>query len=302
MRSLICVNLLAAGLLISLNLRAEPVPGPSESASLAPAPSSGDQVSAQLKTMLTDAIVKIGELEVWQKKIVEDEVIPQYQRFIRDYRQTGNRVSGVADLEILQNYLRFYAPKTLKFQNKKVLTILKVDTACTKCTASTPGIRDLVKNRLQRRGLVPVWLNDEEVSGFKGKALNDRVTELAKTKGLAGALVMQWGQVISDDIDDIHGEDKNYFTQSYLFLRDMEKQEGKLDLLENDRFETAVARLLTDSFSSLGAKLFQAAQMARMTTRKEVMLEISGFKDFQHYLKIRELLGMYFKNVGSIDE
>ena len=231
-------------------------------------------------------------------------MIPQYQRFIRDYRQTGNRVSGEADLEILQNYLRFYAPKFVKFQNKNVLSFIQVQPECIKCTASITAVRDLARNRLQRRGLTPVWLKEEEagVNGLKGKALYDKVTDISKTKGLAGAMIIELVQVVSDDIDDAHADEKNYFTGFYLYLRDLEKQEGKLELLENDRFETRVARLLTDGFTNLGAKLAQPGQLSKTTTRKEILLEVSGFRDFQHYQKIRAVLDTYLKNVGSIDE
>src|SRR4051794_9867340 len=70
-----------------------------------------DAVSTQLKSAVTASASKLGELEPWQKRIFSEEVVPQYQRFVRDYRSSGTSgVTAEIDLESLRQYLRFYAP------------------------------------------------------------------------------------------------------------------------------------------------------------------------------------------------
>ena len=56
----------------------------------------GESVPAQLKAALASSEARLGALEPWQKRIFADEALPQYQRFIRDYRSSASGVKADA--------------------------------------------------------------------------------------------------------------------------------------------------------------------------------------------------------------
>ena len=44
------------------------------------------ETQAQLRTVVTKAKERLGDLEPWQGKLFDEEVVPQASRFVRDYR------------------------------------------------------------------------------------------------------------------------------------------------------------------------------------------------------------------------
>jgi len=299
-----------------------PVPVPS-AAPRAQAPELFDDVERQLKAAVIDAQKKLGMLESWQIRIFEEEVVPQYRRFIRDYRPMGTSLNVEVDFENLQNYLKFYAPKVLPHliskdrakgllavsgansatQDFRLLVFLKTDPACAKCTASEPAIRALVKSRVEARGFVPVWVAPEEVGDTKlaGRLLHETLTELSRKKGSPGALVVHWAPVPVDDIDSAHADEKHYFVHSFLNIRDLAKDEGKMDLMDSDSFETSLVRLLTASISELGVKADRTVR-EQAISKEEILIEISGFRDFAHYNRVKTVLTEQLKGVSSLEE
>ena len=311
-----------------------PGTAPTVTGAPAPAPSVGpraqapelfDDVERQLKVAVIDAQKKLGMLESWQIKIFEEEVVPQYRRFIRDYRPMGpgTGLNVEVDFENLQNYLKFYAPKVLPHliskdrakgllavsgansatQDFRLLVFLKTDPACAKCTASEPAIRALVKSRVEARGFVPVWVAPEEVGDTKlaGRLLHETLTELSRKKGSPGALVVHWAPVPVDDIDSAHADEKHYFVHSFFNIRDLAKDEGKMDLMDSDSFETSLVRLLTASISELGVKADQTVR-EQAISKEEILIDISGFSDFAHYNRVKTVLTEQLKGVSSLEE
>lgn len=60
-----------------------------------------------LKAALVEAKSKLGKLEEWQSTLFDEEAVPQYSRFIRDYRPSANGVTADIDLDSLRNYLAY---------------------------------------------------------------------------------------------------------------------------------------------------------------------------------------------------
>ena len=279
-----------------------------------------DMVSRKLKAALGESEMKLGELEVWQKRIFEEEAVPQYQRFIRNYRSaqthSGSAISNLEvdiDMDSLKNYLKFYAPKTLgrDEKNATALMYLRADSNCEKCVAAGPGIRKLAQNRVERRGLTAVWLTAEDVgvgadgAELQGKALDDKVAELAQSRNAAASLVMQWGPAPADDVDTAHADEKHFILHSLILARGLagtgrlapSKQmvataTGSVDLLEVDPFEAAAAKLFSDAFVELGAQAAQAelallAKGAAGGADDEIDIDVSGIRDFEQLGRLK---------------
>jgi hypothetical protein len=306
-----------------------------------------DAVNRKLKAALLESQTRLGELEPWQKKIFDEEAVPQYQRFIRDYRSSqthsGSAISNLAvdiDMESLKNYLKFYAPKTLKRTEKDtaVLLYMRSGEGCEKCVASGPGIRKLVQARVLRRGFKPVWLSADDLAAagggepdaeLAGKALEKRVAELASTRNAAGYLVLEWAPAPVDEVDSMHADEKRYVIHSSLQARGLGgssavapapgalakapatsgRVEGKMEIMEDDAFEAAAARLLTDAFTDLGAQSVrtEAAQRTSVQTQAnneagDVSLDVSGISDFSQLTKLKAAIQGKLSADATVEE
>jgi hypothetical protein len=246
---------------------AAPVPAAPQTPAVAPV-----ALPYKLKAALTEAQSRLGELEPWQKKIFDEEVVPQYQRFIRNYRasqtHSGSAEGNLAveiDFETLKNYLKFHAPSVMGEKDSPLLISLRPGKDCEKCLAAEPVIRQLVVARVTRRGFKPVFVTPEGA--------------VEKSK-LAGSLVLTWGLAAAEDVDSVHADEKNYEIHSVLEVQGSEKSEGKMELLDMDPFETATARLLSDAFTELGERLSQEGSADTVDGKPEVLLQVTGFRDF----------------------
>src|SRR4051812_29867780 len=64
-------------------------------------------VESQLRQAVEGSAAQLGALELWQKKLFDEEVVAQYPRFIKDYRVVGDKVEAQVDLDNIKNYLEF---------------------------------------------------------------------------------------------------------------------------------------------------------------------------------------------------
>jgi hypothetical protein len=292
-------------------------------------------VARRLRNALAESESRLGGLEPWQKKIFDDEALPQYQRFIRNYR-SGQSHSGTAisafevdvDMDSLKSYLQFYAPKTLGRDEKNsnlVLLYLRAELSCEKCVAAGPGVRKLAQLRVERRGLMPVWLTADDLGvgsdgkELSGKALNERVSTLAHNRNAAAALVVQWGPAPADDVDTAHADEKHFLLQSWLQARGLAAtgklsagaqnvavSTGSVDLMEMDSFELAAGRLFSDAFVDMGAQALKAEQAIGAkalagTPDNEVDVDVSGVRDFAQYSKLKAQIQAKLVGVGVED-
>jgi hypothetical protein len=192
--------------------------------------------------------------------------------------------------------------------------------------AAGPGLRKLALARVQRRGFKPIWITLDDLGVEdepQGKSLDDKVAELASKRNAAGSLVIQWGPAPVDDIDTAHADEKRYVIHSSLRVRGISglavakantansvpgKVEGRMELLENDSFETSAARLLTDEFTDLGgqtarieAALGKSAGQPVEGDDSEVAIEISGVQDFAQLGRVKAQIQARLTN-NSVEE
>lgn len=253
-------------------------------------PSKAD-LNNRLKVALVEFQKELGTLEPWQKKVFDEEVVPQFQRFIRDYRAAQSSTQVDIDSENLKNYLRFYAPKVLQRQSPQILVVLKTDASCAKCGESFEEIKNLVRERLERRGLVPVWMALQdlgEVGKLKGKDLEEGVAALAQDKQAVGVLVHQWNLAPNDPNDTAHADEHRYQIRSFLSLRDISRHPGQVEILEPENFGKSTGRLLTDFFTDLGAKVERIQATQGDPGKDEYLVEVIGIRDFSQYALVKE--------------
>lgn len=289
---------------------------PAQTSDAQRAPASADDATARkLRAAVAENVAKLGTLEPWQQKIFEDEALPQYQRFVRNYRSaqthSGTAINNLIvdiDLASLKNYLQFYAPKSLARDPKKsdALVYLKPEAGCEKCAGSEAVIRKLVSARVARRGFNAIWLTAEDFGAstpgadgaqLAGKALEDKIAELAQSRDAAAALTLQWGNAPVDDVDSVHAGEKHYVLRTALQLRGRGSSRfdsilGTADLQEIDPFETSVARLMSDAFTQAGAdtqkaEVAAAARSSGPIDSSEIDIDVTGIEGFGDLTRLK---------------
>jgi hypothetical protein len=258
----------------------------------------------RLKSALNESIGLLGALEPWQKKLFDEEVLPNYQRFIRDYSSTRVDV----DVVNLKNYLNVHAKKSFKREHTNSVVFLHSEAACTKCTEATQGIHKLVKARLERRGFTPAWQTAEElgVTKFRCEQAEEKFLKFAGERtNLSAALMMCWQEIPPDDIDTAHADEKRYIVRSMLLVRDgsdgLVRIAGQLEVIEHDGFGAPAERLLTDAFTDAGGRLASISKTVA-SGKEEISVEVSGIRDFAHFARVKTRLNEVLQGVASVEE
>lgn len=184
---------------------------------------------ARLKGIVAAYEKKLAPMETWQKRIFTEEVVPQFQRFLRaaptfegtpgagghsTATATNSATAGATgappnagnpavselpqtevDEELVKSYLSFYAPKVLQIKDPKILVYLQWDDTCAKCKVGERNIRTLARARSLRRGMQPTWVEKEELSFPLSETLQHldaKLLDLMKQKEAVAILAIQW--------------------------------------------------------------------------------------------------------------
>jgi hypothetical protein len=282
----------------------QPPASPSIQSSPGSSPSSDDQ----LKSAILEHQSKLGVLEPWQKVLYSEEVVPEFSRFIRGYQSSpkgGMRVD--IDTDSLRNYLVFYGPRSIKkpetMRDFRVSVFLKGDSSCQKCVESQAQLQQIVQLRLERRGLTPVFLSSDELSPqANNQLLFDQLASKSKQKGTLGSVLVSWNLIPVDASDTAHADEKHYSIESFFQAGEFPVLSRQKEILENDSFEVAETRLLTDIFTDLGTKIeFEQINLADQG-KEEMIVEVSGIKDFSQYNRVKLALQTHLKDVASLEE
>lgn len=301
---------LAAALLLltAVAAKADPLAPPPQPGTPAPAPltmarpDSAKALEDNVRAAVADSESRVGKLEPWQKKIFDEEVVPQYRKFVRDF--SGS--SAIVDVNSIRNYLRFYGPAAFHGSNHKILVYYRTAQGCDACAVGRDKIQADLKNRLERRGLEPVWLTPEEAEGqgITGgpRQIAERVLSAAHAQGANAELTLLIDPVPVDDLDSAHADEKHYMIRTTLDLRDIAHEEGQVDVIDPSPFDAPVAMLMNDAFTDTGVKLAQLPTDASGAASAEVRIEVRGTGDFTTYAHARDALAEKLKGDGALEE
>jgi hypothetical protein len=251
---------------------------------------------------------KLGALLEWQGKVFDEEIALQHQRFVRDFRPGGTGVIADIDLTTMKSYLAWGAAEGLQGEAAKVDVWLSAEEGCDKCQAALAPMKKVVKARLERRGYTPVFLEASALGGGKmtGAHLNERLSEVARKKGHAGALMLQWQQAPVDP-DSPHADETHYLLRVWQMARSDAsgemKHEGALELLENDSLVQGFERLLSDAATLFGSRVLASRETgADDPSLPELRITLTGVRDWSHYAELRNRLQTSLKATGAVEE
>jgi hypothetical protein len=238
-------------------------------------------------------MASLGTLDPAQKKIFDEEVIPQYALFIKDYRQAGGAVSVQVDVSNIRKYISFSASKNLAAGTTQLLLFLKVDPQCAKCTEAQPIVKKMMQSRAERRGFVPVWVSAEEL-------MDSKLSELAERRNASGGLEISLKPAPKDDLDSAHADEERYVASCGFDVRGVADYEDESELYDTDSFELASAKLLTQALTELGAKAEAAGVNSAL--KQEMQISVVGFKGFSQYTQLKTQLQAKLKGSAVVEE
>lgn len=289
----------------------------------APAAAESASVQATLRSSVADAKEKqLGALEPWQKSLFDNEVVPQYQRFIRDYRPTVAGLMVDVDHEAIRKYLMFHTKRSLNRADSPILVVARAEKGCAKCVAGEEGVRKLVKERLERRGFSVQFVELEQLGapGAANQVIEAKAAEMARERDTAGVMTVLFGPAPIDTIDAAHADEKRFRIRTKLMV--WKRKEGlkasaepvttaptheaksefaveeQLDVLEADPLEPAVTRLLSDSMTGLASKI--AADTG--VNAPEFEVEVVGIKDYKQFVALKAQLEAALASAGPVEE
>ena len=260
-------------------------------------------VTTQLRAAVDNVQKKLSIVEPWQKKIFDEEVVPQYQRFVRDYRPAPGGLNVDVDQASIQDYIRFFAPKALNRPEAKIAVYIKTDSD-EKSKGSYENIKRLIQARLERRGFTILIIKPEEVhdSSLAGKAINDHILDMATKRGAVAAFSCIWNLLPPEEGDSAHADESHYQIQSFLQIKEIGRAEGSAQLMDTDSFEMAAARMITENFTEIGKKMTTLSSAAAAGDHDEMSLEISGISQYAIFAKLKAFLSEKLTDLATIEE
>jgi hypothetical protein len=251
-----------------------------------------EDVNAQLKKAVVESDKQVGVMDPAKQKMFDEEIVPQYALFIKDYHQQGALVQAQVDVDSIKNYLNFNAAKDLTIGTPQLLMILTVDPHCSKCTAAGPIVRKMMIDRAASHGLVPAWITPDEL-------LDSKPSELAQKRNAAGAMEVTLKPAPMDDVDSAHADEKHYIAKFVFDIRGIDHYEDQSDLFETDSFEVVSTKMLTQAYVELGAKSLLTGAGAM---KQEMQITLTGFSDFQQFSQLKTSLQNKLKDVATVEE
>jgi hypothetical protein len=272
--------------------KSSPSPVPMRSSAPAATQNLSEDVNAQLKKAVVESQPQLGTLDLAKQKIFDEEIVPAYALFIKDYHQQGALVLAEVDIDSIKNYLSFSASKDLTLGSSQLLLLLNVDSRCLKCTNAAPTVKKLMIDRATSHGFVPAWITPDEL-------LDSKPSELAQKRNAAGAMEVTLKPAPMDDVDSAHADEKQYIAKFSFDVRGIDHYEDQSELFDTDSFEQISTKMLTQAYVELGAK----AQISGASAMKqEMQITVTGFSDFQQYSQLKNSLQAKLKDIASVEE
>lgn len=268
-------------------------------------PRAQQDLENNLAASVKDARSKLGALEPWQVTVFEREVVAEYRRFIRQYRQAGNQTLVDVDVDAIKRYLAYRAP-----DSASIAISVVADAECVPCVGAVPGIKKLYGERMARRGFKVVQYSAADL----GVELEQRATwasassslaHAIRSKGQTHALIVQAARAEPDAIDAAHADEEHYQIRTLLMgpsngVSKELKSDLTLDLAVNDTFAVSSARILTDNLTEMGGQVLLALRAGDASVSlSEVLVQVSGVRDYRHAGELKVQLIEYLKDMGT---
>jgi hypothetical protein len=277
------------------------------------------KIEVQLQAAISAILPQLGDLTAVQKTMFTEEVLPEYQRFIRNYQATPQGVKVDVDQDSIRLYLKYYAlpveskvglkvevksdPKLNSKQSPQILVLLKTEPTCEKCTPARAPIQQWVKAHLEKRGFQPDFLALEDIPvQWVSTSLEEHLESMAQQKKESAVLLVHWAPLPVDDLDTAHADEKKYSIRVYLNLLGENTLNAQKEVMENDSFELSLGRVWIDLFTDLGSKMDASQVRQSEAIKQEHLIEITGVKDFQHFKRVRLLLEGQLKSIGFLED
>ena len=239
---------------------------------------------------------KFGELQPWQQKIFDQEILANPQDFVREYRQVGDRYKIDVDQVLIQKFLAFHAPDYLGNAQPRFAVRVEADAGCSVCESAAPGLRKLFQSKLEVRDAKVVWFKDEEmpIAASGGVPELPRLVllqSLEASRSLQGSLLVRIEAIQEKDsetgavIPPAHPEDAKFALRVGLamsggksrVIRQVEFQYTEpVEALARKLWLEVITDLAIKSDGSSGAVALGAVGAGPA----ELLLQVTGVRDY----------------------
>ncbi len=263
---------------------------------------------------IREKVARMGDLKPWQKTLLENEVIPLHQAFVRSWNSKGVEV----DQALLQDYLndRCESRDSKAEKGCDAWVVLRFEKGCTQCMQAAPGIKKSIEARLLRRGYVSISLAPESigipnsVSELAGqdrawtreRDFEQRLIEGASKNGIRALVSVAIRQLPPDSPDDPHADELHFGIHTFVSYRGESKLNENVSAQDYLRFsesldfqvresgEVLADRLLTEGLSRLATQKRKSARTEKVPAGmplSRLELELAGIRSFQHASRVR---------------
>ena len=115
--------------------------------------------AAELQKAVRDSVLaaraRLGELQPWQQQLFSGEVLPQAEKFIREYRRQGAGFRVEVDEGLLRDYLAYFAPASLGVEDPQFLVRVEAEPGCISCGEALPSLRQVPYSSLAASSRLP---------------------------------------------------------------------------------------------------------------------------------------------------
>ena len=252
------------------------------------------QLEVRLQGKVREYFSQLTDLEPWQRRLFSEEVLPQYQRYIKNYQEGAGKLDAEVDLEKIRRSIAFYGPSFFGVLDPKVLSWVVAKPGCDKCTGAASNVMQTWKLRTQRRNLAALWMKSADIQvdpeadeDTPEQAWEQRLLDQARKVGAQAVMLI----VLTPNPD--HDGDH---LMKLVFRTTAEKKPirktANIELMGADSFEDVFGRAVSDVFQDLGAPDVKTAVAAASDSAGQdgFRVEITGIKQFDQLQKAKRYL------------
>lgn len=293
-------------------------------------PVAGGGATSGVKSSLAATELRLGAIESWQKRIFDEEILSQPQRFVRNIEAaSGGGVPADVDLGAIREYIKFHSSKVQVGESaaaagavsgassraRTIVAQVAAPASCAECVAAVARVKPLIATRLDRRGYAVSWVEGAELQsgGARSGEISGALGQLAespKGRSAAGAWWVEIKLVPPEELDQGHADEKIFRVSSRLaifrpgrgsyssLVKPLLQHDARTDLREGESVEASLGGMISDSFADFGAQLDTALAStgaSRATDvgaieKSERIVQASGFRDFEEFQKVKTAL------------